>query len=616
MHKIPTSKEKPIAFFSRVGEESVTKVFTFLNADGSPHDITAYDFRYILKQKPGNPLNVFELSVGDGLEVTGDDFNKLELTISAENAAIRPMLYFGLLYAAGEDKTWLNVKHKFFDDNFDPGIEENPTITIFQNGDEITINITGSGNSGGLSTVVTDNLTIEGDGSESLPVKIKDGYLGSAALVDTQDLPISDATQAALDLKADSADLGTAAASNVEDFDSAGAADAALGLANSYTDQSVITTFEGLSDVPAYTGNAGRLPNINAAENAVEFGKGYAPESSFNSVMTFDNYPSKDIGTYNLSSGDLSLTVAGSGNLLHAQIIFKVVADGTHSITFSGAGWDSNARFNIASGDVLTSGTYWVWMMYGKDGVQVSVPGNAKVNNGNMANMATKTYKGRTSVGTGSPEDVPAATVLTDIGGVPTSRTVNGMALTANRSIPVPGNYRRTGNSRGVSNNIANAAAGGTQSCAANSMRAFPWFVSEPITFIEILSEVTTAQAATNYRLGIYTDNNGYPDALVAGTDAVEYSGSAAAAVRTSGAVSITLTPGKYWIVINSNGNPTLRSWPATILPTVGVLSTIGAAPSIWGWTVTSTYGAMPSTFPAGASANTTLNCPIVVFIM
>lgn len=186
MHKIPTSKEKPIALFSRVGEESVTKVFTFLNADGSPHEITAYDFRYILKTKAGNPLNIFELSVGNGLEVTGYDLNKLELTISAERATLRPMLYFGLLYAAGEDKTWLNVKHKFFDDEFDPGAETDNTITIFQNGDEITINITGSGNSGGLSTVVTDNITIEGDGSETFPVKIKTGYLGSAALVDVE----------------------------------------------------------------------------------------------------------------------------------------------------------------------------------------------------------------------------------------------------------------------------------------------------------------------------------------------------------------------------------------------------------------------------------------------
>lgn len=577
-------KSRLLNFKVRIGETGVAVVLKFQRENGDGFDISGKQWELPLYTKPGG-REIFKLTEGDGLTVQGDDSDQLLIEISQARSTQRADVYFGLLRSVTDDRTWLNGDWEFHEGKYD-GVNEADAITVSENGDTVLITVQSGSGGGGLSTVVTDGVSIEGDGSESLPVKIKDGYLGTAAF------------------------------SNADEFDESGAANAALVLANSYTDQSVITTFEGLSDVPAYSGNGGKLPNINAAENAVEFGKGYASESSFNAALTFDQYPSKDLGTYNLSSGSLVLTVAGSGNLLHSQIIFKLVADGVGSITFSGTGWDSNARFNIASGDVLTAGTYWVYLIYGKDGVQVSIPGNAKVNNGNMANMATKTYKGRTSVGTGSPEDVPAATVLTDIGGVPTSRTINGMALSADRSIPTPGNYRRTGNSRGVSNNIANAAAGGTQSCAANSMRAFPWFVSEPITFIEILSEVTTAQAATNYRLGIYTDNNGYPNALVAGTDAAEYSGSAAAAVRTSGAVNITINPGKYWIVINSNGNPTLRSWPATILPTVGVLSTIGAAPSIWGWTVTSTYGAMPSTFPAGASANTTLNCPIVVFIM
>lgn len=40
---------------------------------------------------------------------------------------------------------------------------------------------------------------------------------------------------------------------------------------------------------------------------------------------------------------------------------------------------------------------------------------NDSVTNAKLANMATKTYKGRTSAGTGDPEDVPVATLKTDL---------------------------------------------------------------------------------------------------------------------------------------------------------------------------------------------------------
>src|ERR1041385_8512720 len=73
------------------------------------------------------------------------------------------------------------------------------------------------------------------------------------------------------------ATLGSAAFADTSDFDAAGAASTsgatALSLANQYTDTQIITTLPGLSDVPAYTGNAGKLLNVNTAENAAEFGK-------------------------------------------------------------------------------------------------------------------------------------------------------------------------------------------------------------------------------------------------------------------------------------------------------------------------------------------------------
>ena len=41
---------------------------------------------------------------------------------------------------------------------------------------------------------------------------------------------------------------------------------------------------------------------------------------------------------------------------------------------------------------------------------------NSAVTNAKMANMTTKTYKGRTSATTGVPEDVAVATLKTDLG--------------------------------------------------------------------------------------------------------------------------------------------------------------------------------------------------------
>jgi hypothetical protein len=48
-------------------------------------------------------------------------------------------------------------------------------------------------------------------------------------------------------------------------------------------------------------------------------------------------------------------------------------------------------------------------------GATVLTIANDAVNNAKLANMATKTYKGRTSAATGDPEDVPVATLKADL---------------------------------------------------------------------------------------------------------------------------------------------------------------------------------------------------------
>lgn len=201
-------------------------------------------------------------------------------------------------------------------------------------------------------------------------------------------------------------------------------------------------------------------------------------------------------------------------------------------------------------------------------------------------------------------------------GGVPTTRTINGMDLTVNRTIKGSMSYRRTG--RAWSNNAVVGGNATTQSLANGTMRAYPMIVTEPLSFNQLISEVTTPVASTNYRFAVYTDNGGYPDAIVAGTDAEEYSGSAAASVRTSASFStITLAPGFYWLVFNANGAPTMRAWGGTAMPPMGIATAMGTAPASMGWSVSNSYGAMPSTFPGGGSliASSGAPCPIVGFI-
>lgn len=140
-----TTKEKPLIITSRVDEDGVPKLLRFANEDGSPYDITSEDFEYLLKAKPGTDANIFRLSIGDGLTVQGADNDELLFTVSAANASIRPMLYFGLLRSVANDHTWFNVKHNFIDGYFDGVDEIDEDITIIQSGGDVLVTITQEG---------------------------------------------------------------------------------------------------------------------------------------------------------------------------------------------------------------------------------------------------------------------------------------------------------------------------------------------------------------------------------------------------------------------------------------------------------------------------------------
>lgn len=74
---------------------------------------------------------------------------------------------------------------------------------------------------------------------------------------------------------------------------------------------------------------------------------------------------------------------------------------------------DSALAGKQPSGDYITGLTGDV-VATGPGSVPATIANNA-VTNAKAAQMATKTYKGRTSAGTGDPEDVPVATLKTDL---------------------------------------------------------------------------------------------------------------------------------------------------------------------------------------------------------
>ena len=71
---------------------------------------------------------------------------------------------------------------------------------------------------------------------------------------------------------------------------------------------------------------------------------------SFNSVLLFNDHYSN--GTYDLSGGDLALTIDNTDASPGFQTFTRLVGDDVHTLTFSGANWFK--LFGVTSGDVIS----------------------------------------------------------------------------------------------------------------------------------------------------------------------------------------------------------------------------------------------------------------------
>jgi hypothetical protein len=136
-----------------------------------------------------------------------------------------------------------------------------------------------------------------------------------------------------------------------------------------------------------------------------------------------------------------------------------------------------------------------------------------------------------------------------------------------------------------------------TGAIAANTLYAMPLILPIALRIDRIAINVTTAGTGSA-RLGIYKDKLGYPKKLKYDAGEVD--------ISTTGAKKITgnqkLDPGFYWMVVVSNGTPTIRCFTKDGLQNLlGWSSTLPNNPN-YGLSVAFTYAALPDQFPASPS--------------
>lgn len=212
------TKERLLNFKARINEASVVKILTFLNSDGSGHDISALGFEIPVYKSELSTTPIFTLTVGDGLTVQGDDDHQLAIELSALRATQRYGTYFVRLYSSTEYHTWLSGDWEFINGKFD-GVVETDSITIYENGGDVTITIESGG---GDVTLASLGETLE-TAADDTPLgpdtfhfwDFVDGILKKVSW--TNLIGILDAL-----------------------YDSAGSAAAALVSANAYTDSQVV----------------------------------------------------------------------------------------------------------------------------------------------------------------------------------------------------------------------------------------------------------------------------------------------------------------------------------------------------------------------------------------
>lgn len=172
--------------------------------------------------------------------------------------------------------------------------------------------------------------------------------------------------------------------------------------------------------------------------------------------------------------------------------------------------------------------------------------------------------------------------------------------------------FRRTGSTRErwYTRPLTHTAQTTSGAVTSGRLYAIPFFVPRTITLDRIAINVTTLVASGKARVGIYTDSNGEPGSLVAGTDVAELDTSATGVKAST--VSVTLTAGSlYWLaVLFNNATNVVRG--AAVAGMIDVLGSDNTLPTaaVTHLYVAQAYGALPASF--GTPTNGTGTSPLV----
>ena len=140
-----------------------------------------------------------------------------------------------------------------------------------------------------------------------------------------------------------------------------------------------------------------------------------------------------------------------------------------------------------------------------------------------------------------------------------------------------------------VTNNMTTVAI------VANELEAMPFYIPPGSTADRIAIRVTTLAAGTSCRLGLYENGtNFFPGKLILDAGAVSTATTGVKAIT----INLPLSEGLKWLVVVSNGTPTLLG--TGITDSWGILSAdlLNTYLNNY-WTATFTYAALPDLYPS-----------------
>lgn len=213
-----------------------------------------------------------------------------------------------------------------------------------------------------------------------------------------------------------------------------------------------------------------------------------AVRGGVNTKVTVGSAASLDVGTGGTDLPDNDGVDSKISSALAAYVP-PALADGAYGvITIASENWEFT---NGDYGDIVISGTNLLTI--DTDAVTTTKILNANVTNAKLADMATKTYKGRTAGTTGAPEDVTVAQMQSDLDIFLNTGKTNGTAVAAGEVGQVLRDIRLIGSAITLTSGV-------TVNVATLNLPAGQWLV-----FGAVLFSTSPAGNMTDYTCEIST---------------------------------------------------------------------------------------------------------------